>query len=151
MANFCPKCRRKTSPSDAFCPDCGSGLPKLDDRDSSAPEEISEISRSGFENKKHFKGKPIGTFGKFLILAAVAVAFVFMFNMFRSFSSTSSVRNCIGSVNGGAPECSDCEKVSRKTTLNGKSLGNCIAVPGTGSYADQCSLDCGEKFYGPKQ
>ncbi len=81
-----------------------------------------------------------------LAVLGAAVGGIFLFKSFLEggfFGGT--VRNCIASVLGNPPECSDCDDVSRLTTLNGRSLGPCRAIlPAEG---DMCHVDCNGKKY----
>jgi len=164
---FCPNCGRQIPDNFAFCPQCGSKIPQIEkmggNPDNLNLEQASGAAKSGFDTGNPFltksgsqvppiqgapvKNKPnlIGIL--FTIIALIVGGRLF----FKTFLEGGTIRNCIGSVLGNPPECSDCEPVLRKTTLNGKSLGECTAIPGTGSYDDQCSLKCGNKIYGPSE
>ena len=97
-------------------------------------EEASDSARSGFDTA----GKP-KTFGILPIIGIIIIIAVIFYYLIGSMFTP--VRNCIGSISG-APECSDCTTKSMKTTINGKSVGECTANPGTGKYSDQCTLNC---------
>jgi hypothetical protein len=160
MANFCPKCGKTLSVSGKFCPNCGVGLPETNPVQFSVLEQSKTSSGSGFDTPGNLSGKSssapnIGNIPvkktAHPVMAAITVIVAILILLWGMQSMFSTVRTCIRSSSGGVPECSDCEITSRKTTLNGKSLGNCVAVPGTGSYSDQCSLNCDNGFYGPQK
>jgi hypothetical protein len=133
-----------------FCPNCGVKLPETMgvDPDKLSLEDAAEAAKSGFDSGKPFLAKAKNNtqpgqkkkagFGTFLGITLIIIFAAFLAIMFMK---GGTVRNCIGSING-APECSDCTTNSEPTTLNGKSVGNCTANPGTGDYADQCTLNC---------
>jgi hypothetical protein len=133
-----------------FCPNCGVKLPETTgtDPDKLNSETASEASKLGFDS-----GGPLltmekvggdstkkkkGGVGSFVGVVMVVILVTFLVVMFMK---GGAVRNCIGSING-APECSDCSNSSMPTTVNGKSVGNCTANPGTGEHDDQCTLNC---------
>jgi len=54
--------------------------------------------------------------------------------------SDGKLRNCIRSALGGAPSCSDCEKIWRTTSFNGGSRQECRGIRSAGG--DRCELEC---------
>lgn len=138
----------------SFCPNCGFKLPDLtgtnpNDR---SGEKAKGESGSGFDTAGPLLGKsgqvpPVGSAGPvkkkigfFGTLALTGLVIFGFYLLMQLILDGGTLRNCIGSSPSDAPECSDCSKELEPTTLNGRSLGKCRAVPGTGHYEDQCNI-----------
>ena len=111
-------------------------------------EQASNSAGSGFDTKGPIL-KESGTgqvppgVKKFGVGPAIILAVVIVVGSYTiSKLFLSPVRNCIASIGGGAPECSDCSSTSMQTNMNGRSLGKCTANPATGDYDDVCTLNC---------
>jgi len=150
---YCPNCGSKiVTDNSFFCSHCGRKLPKMENTGDFNIEQASFDTNEPFQPKsggqvQSIRGRPVKGQNPLVeaIRALLFIAFIIGIIFFvRQFLDGGKVRNCIASVLGNPPECSDCDNVSRNTTMNGRSIGKCIPTHVEG---DMCNLDCGGTKY----
>ena len=146
---FCPTCGKSIPEDAAFCSNCGKGLPKIEtttDDASSTLEQASRKASSGFDTKGPLpvsNQKRNNAIVAIVTIAIVAIVGVIIYNQDNGGGGLfGTTRNCIRSVLGNPPECSDCSQSYESTNMNGKYYGNCSAISGNYSYSDVCNLSC---------
>lgn len=95
-------------------------------------EEQSAKAREGFDTR--IKGLP-GWVKTALILLAIIGAGLIIYGVMNNSSGGGiggGVRNCILSVMGNPPDCSDNDGSLKKTTANGRDLGMCYGLDASG-------------------
>jgi len=93
-------------------------------------EKIKEQSGKGFDTK----GNLMKTIIKIAIAAAIIIAAVYVYTHFDDFGAGigGGQRNCILSVMGNPPDCSDNDGNLKSTYANGKYVGECYGLDSSG-------------------